>query len=83
MCFESSDPRLAQRGTERLASLFLEEHFRGGDLRQIGTQLKIVEPPSAPRQPIGPSPAQFGAIGGGGGLVLGLIFIASTTRRLA
>ncbi len=81
--FESSDPRLAQRGTERLASLFVEEHFRGGELRQIGTQLKIVEPPSAPRQPVGLSPAQFGAIGGSGGLVLGLIFIASTRRRLA
>jgi hypothetical protein len=81
--FESSDPRLAQRGTERLASLFVDEHFRGGGLRQIGTQLKIVEPPRAPEQPVGLSPAQFGAMGGGGGLMLGLIFIASRRRHLA
>jgi uncharacterized protein involved in exopolysaccharide biosynthesis len=79
--FEASDPRLAQRGTERLASLFIQEHLTASELRQTAARLKIVEPPRAPAQPVGPRPGQLGAIGGGVGLVLGLVFIASARRR--
>ena len=82
--FFASDPRLAQRGTARLASLFIDEHMRqapGVDPLATGVQLKIVEPPGLSAQPVGPSPAKSGAIGAGGGLLLGLTFVAVSTRR--
>ena len=82
--FAASDPRLAQRGTARLASLFIDAHARqapGVDRRPTGEQLKIVEPPGLSERPVGLSPAESGAIGAGGGLLLGLTLIATTTRR--
>jgi uncharacterized protein involved in exopolysaccharide biosynthesis len=53
----------------------------GVERRQTGEQIRIVDPPRIPERPVGLSPAQFGAIGGGSGLVLGLAFIASARRR--
>jgi HAAS/Chain length determinant protein len=82
--FTAPDPHVAQRGAERLASLFVDENFRGwggiGGIRP-DTQLKIVEPPKAPEQPLGPSPTQLGALGGSTGLVAGIALISILHRR--
>jgi uncharacterized protein involved in exopolysaccharide biosynthesis len=53
----------------------------GVERRQVGEQVRIVDPPSLPERPVGLSPTQFGAVGGGSGLVVGLAFIASLRRR--
>lgn len=146
--FVASDPRLAQRGTARLASLIIEEnvsqHVAQGsavgaffeaqiatfkrrldegedamrvargkphrsdeiehevlrstyqellkrrqesivawelERRQVGEQIRILEAPDIPEAPIGPSRVQVGAFGGGGGLLLGLAFVAFSAGR--
>jgi hypothetical protein len=86
--FAASDPHLAQRGTARLASLFIEANLvdaqatqPGVDPRTAGEQLRIIDPPGVPEQPIGLSPVQFGAIGAGSGLVLGLTSVGVAMRR--
>jgi uncharacterized protein involved in exopolysaccharide biosynthesis len=48
--------------------------------RQVGDQVRILDPPSLPESPLGPTRAQFGAIGGGGGFLLGLAFVAFSRR---
>ncbi len=82
--FAASDPRLAQRGTARLASLFIDEHARQApdlDRRATSEQLKIVAAAGLSEQPVGLSPAESGAIGAGGGLLLGLAVIGATRGR--
>jgi uncharacterized protein involved in exopolysaccharide biosynthesis len=49
--------------------------------RQVGEQVRILDAPSLPESPIGPTHAQVGAVGGGGGLLLGLVAVALSTRR--
>lgn len=82
--FAAFDPLLAQRGTARLASLFIDEHAGqapGVERRATGEQLKIVEPAGLSEQPVGLSPVESGAIGAGGGFLLSLTLIGATTRR--
>lgn len=86
--FAASDPRLAQRGTARLASAFIEANFvdvratqPGVDPRTAGEQLRIIDPPTVPERPVGLSPVQFGAVGAVSGLVLGLTSVGVAMRR--
>jgi len=52
-----------------------------GDGLQSGIQLKIVDPARLPDRPVGLSHAQFGALGGCSGLVLGLALVGVTSAR--
>jgi hypothetical protein len=53
----------------------------GARLQAMSESLtKIVEPPKAPEQPLGPSPAQLGALGGSTGLVVGIALISILHR---
>ena len=87
--FAASDPNVATQGTQRLASLFVQENLRlatgsmssnQNSLETMG-RLRIVNPATVPTDPVRPDPARSVAIGGFGGLLLGIAFVAFSRRR--
>jgi uncharacterized protein involved in exopolysaccharide biosynthesis len=73
--FQSQDPKLAQRVTERLASLFiienLEDQERAG--RDIGDQFRVTKAPSLPTDPLRPGLAKMTVSGAFAGLALSMV----------
>ena len=71
--FRSADPRQAQRVTERLASLFIQENFQQATAgRQTGAVFKVVQPPTFPQQADTPGLEKAAASGAFSGLALSI-----------
>lgn len=77
--FQSSDPRLSQRVTERMASIFIEENLRdreAGLVNQTRTipedQFTIVQAPLLPSRPAGPNRIAVSLLGALAGLTISL-----------
>ena len=75
VAFQSADPRLSQRVTERLTGLFIAENFedriKAG--RDIGDQFRVTQAPSLPTDPLRPGMAKMTASGAFAGLALSLV----------
>jgi hypothetical protein len=73
--FQSPDPRLSQKVTERLASLFIIENFedQANSGRAIGDQFRVTKPPSLPTDPRRPGVAKVTVSGAFGGLALSIV----------
>lgn len=75
VAFQSTDPRLAQRVTERLTSLFiienLEDQERAG--RAIGDQFRVTKAPSLPTGAQRPGMAKMTVSGAFAGLALSIV----------
>lgn len=86
--FQSPDPRLSQRVTERIASMFIIENLRDRQLlvqqhetglgnqtsRMFGDQFRIVQAPRLPSRPAGPNRIAVIVLGSLAGLTIGLVF---------
>jgi len=85
--FQSPDPRLSQRVTERIASMFIIENLRDRQLlvqqheagfgnqtsRMFGDQFRIVQAPGLPSRPAGPNRIAVSILGGLAGLTFGVV----------
>ena len=78
--FESPDPRLSQRVTERIASTFIKENLRdheavfGNQTSRVPVeQFKIVQAPLLPSRPAGPNRIAVSLLGALAGLTIGLV----------
>jgi len=73
--FQSPDPRLSQRVTERLTSLFIAENFEDRAMagRDIGDQFRVTKAPSLPTDPLRPGVAKMTVSGAFAGLALSLV----------
>ena len=78
--FQSPDPRLSQKITERLTSLFivenLELHEAGAAGPAIGEQFRVSKPPSLPKEPLRPGMAKMTVSGAFAGLALSVAALA-------
>ena len=75
VAFQSPDPRLSQRVTERLTSLFIMENLVDAELagRAIGDQFKVMKAPSLPTDAERPGMAKMTVSGAFAGLALSLV----------
>lgn len=85
--FQSPDPRLSQRVTEHIASMFITENLRDRQLlaqqheagfgnqtsRTFGDQFRIVQAPRLPSRPAGPSRIAVSILGALAGLAFGVV----------
>jgi hypothetical protein len=78
--FQSPDPRLAQRVTGRIASMFIEENLRDHEAlfgnqtsRMVTEQFKLVQAPLLPRRPAGPNRIAVSLMGALAGLAIGVV----------
>ena len=73
--FQSPDPQLSRKVTERLASLFIIENFedQANAGRAIGDQFRVTKPPSLPTDPLRPGVAIVTVSGAFGGLALSIV----------
>jgi uncharacterized protein involved in exopolysaccharide biosynthesis len=79
--FQSPDPRLSQRVTERIASMFIIENLRDREAAGLGNQtsrvpgeqFKIVQAPLLPSRPAGPNRIAVSLLGALAGLTIGLV----------
>jgi len=80
--FQSPDPQLSQKVTERLAGLFILENFedqaRGG--RTIGDQFQVTKPASLPTDPRRTGIAKVTVSGAFAGLALSIAALVARTR---
>jgi capsular polysaccharide biosynthesis protein len=74
--FQSPDPRVSQRVTERLTSLFIIENLEqrevGAAGPAIGEQFRVSKPPSLPKDPVRPGMAKMTVSGAFAGLALSI-----------
>jgi capsular polysaccharide biosynthesis protein len=72
--FQSPDPRLSQKVTERLTSLFIVENFEDARAvgRAIGDQFRVTKAPSLPKDPLRPGLAKLTVSGAFAGLGLSI-----------
>jgi uncharacterized protein involved in exopolysaccharide biosynthesis len=78
--FQSPDPLLSQRVTERIASMFIKENLRDHEAlfgnqtsRVPEEQFRIVQAPLLPSRPAGPNRIAVSLLGTLAGLTLGLV----------
>ena len=78
--FQSPDPRLSQRVTERIAGMLIEENLRdhealfGNQTNRVPVeQFKIVQAPLLPSRPAGPSRIAVSLLGTLAGLTISLV----------
>jgi len=78
VAFQSPDPRLAQRVTERLTSLFIMENLEDAALagRAIGDQFRVTKAPSLPTDAQRPGMAKVTESGAFAGLALSIVALA-------
>jgi hypothetical protein len=79
--FQSPDPQLSMKVTERLAGLFilenLEDQERAGALgRAIGDQFRVTTPPRLPTDPLRPGMTKMTVSGAFAGLALSIVALA-------
>jgi len=72
--FQSPDPRLSQKVTERLTTLFIVENAIDAAAvgRAIGDQFRVTKPPSLPKEPLRPGMAKMTVSGAFAGLALSI-----------
>ena len=75
VAFQSTDPRLSQRVTERLTSLFIIENLVDAELagRAIGDQFRVTKAPSLPTDARRPGMAKATVSGAFAGLALSIV----------
>ena len=75
VAFQSPDPRLSQRVTERLTSLFIIENLVDAELagRAIGDQFRVTKAPSLPTDARRPGMAKMTVSGAFAGLALSIV----------
>jgi capsular polysaccharide biosynthesis protein len=77
IAFQSTDPRLSQKVTERLTSLFIVENLElreaGVQAPAIGDQFRVSTPPNLPKDPLRPGFAKTTASGAFAGLALSVV----------
>ena len=82
--FQSPDPQLSQKVTERLASLFIIENFedqaRAGGA--IGDQFEVTKPASLPMDPRRPAIAKVTVSGAFAGLALSIAALVARRRAV-
>jgi uncharacterized protein involved in exopolysaccharide biosynthesis len=85
--FQSPDPRLSQKVSERIASMFIVENLRDRQLllqqneagfgnqtsRMFGDQFRIVQAPGLPSRPAGPNRIAVSILGALAGLTFGVV----------
>ena len=81
--FQSPDPRLSQRVTERLTSLFIIENLVDAELagRAIGDQFRVTKAPSLPMDAQRPGMAKTTVSGAFAGLALSIVVLAWRKER--
>jgi uncharacterized protein involved in exopolysaccharide biosynthesis len=77
VAYQSPDPRLSQRVTERLTSLFIIENFEDAKAagRAIGDQFRVTQAPSLPTDPLRPGLAKMTVSGACAGLALSIVAV--------
>jgi capsular polysaccharide biosynthesis protein len=72
--FQSPDPRLSQKVTQRLTTLFIVENAIDAAAvgRAIGDQFRVTKPPSLPKEPLRPALAKMTVSGAFAGLALSI-----------
>jgi hypothetical protein len=82
--FVSSDPKTAQKITDRLAALIIEANFqeseREAERRYTGEQFRLMNPARLPERPVGPSRLGVNLVGSFAGLGLGLACVGVRGR---
>jgi len=78
--FQSPDPHVSMKVTERLAGLFILENLEDQDRagaagRAIGDQFKVTTPPSLPTDPLRPGLAKVTVSGACAGLALSIVAV--------
>ena len=78
VAYQSPDPRLSQRVTERLTTLFIIENLEDATLagRAIGDQFRVVKAPSLPTDARRPGMEKVTASGAFAGLALSVVILA-------
>ena len=81
--FQSPDPRLSQKVTERLTTLFIAENAHDAALagRAIGDQFRVTKRPNLPNDPRRPGMAKMTVSGAFAGLALSLVALAWRKER--
>ena len=77
VAYQSPDPRLSQRVTERLTSLFIIENLEDAKAagRAIGDQFRVTQAPSLPTDPLRPGLAKVTVSGACAGLALSIVAV--------
>ena len=83
VAFQSPDPRLSQRVTERLTSLFIMENLVDAEKagRAIGDQFRVTKAPSLPTDAQRPGMAKMTVSGAFAGLGLSIVALAWRKER--
>jgi uncharacterized protein involved in exopolysaccharide biosynthesis len=77
LAYQSPDPRLSQRVTERLTSLFIIENLEDATAagRAIGDQFRVTQAPSLPTDPLRPGLTKMTVSGACAGLALSIVAV--------
>lgn len=77
VAYQSSDPRLAQRVTERLTSLFIIENLEDAKAvgQAIGDQFRVTQAPNLPTDPLRPGLTTMTVSGACAGLALSIVAV--------
>jgi uncharacterized protein involved in exopolysaccharide biosynthesis len=77
VAYQSPDPRLSQRVTERLTNLFIIENLEEAKAagRAIGDQFRVTQAPSLPTDPLRPGLAKMTVSGACAGLALSIVAV--------
>jgi uncharacterized protein involved in exopolysaccharide biosynthesis len=77
VAYQSPDPRLSQRVTERLTSLFIIENLEDARAagRAIGDQFRVTQAPSLPTDPLRPGLTTMTVSGACAGLALSIVAV--------